>query len=165
MSHVHNMSTPINRAVTLAHTCCLCHQFACSADNTAGICTVPCSHRAIAVFLAALPLSRLVLSPPKALIPSHHLLVCCLLQEAAAAKSKAEERAALLFAKKKATASERKAKKEQKDEAERHMAAEEALVRRGWTHKGRKTGREWGLWGLMGMFLVKPAWPGCSGAC
>jgi hypothetical protein len=49
-------------------------------------------------------------------------------QEAAAAKARAEERAALQFAKKKATAVERKAKKEQKDEAERHMAAEAALV-------------------------------------
>jgi hypothetical protein len=52
------------------------------------------------------------------------------LQEAAAAKSKAEEAAALLFAKKKSTAQERKVKKDQKDEAERHIAAQEALVGR-----------------------------------
>lgn len=64
---------------------------------------------------------------------SHTLLLCLrlfhALQEAAAAKAKAEERAALLFAKKKNTAVERKQKKEQKDEAEKHIAAQEALVR------------------------------------
>lgn len=51
--------------------------------------------------------------------------------EAAAAKARAEEQAALLFTKKKAIASERKQKKDQKDEAERHLAALEELVRRG----------------------------------
>ena len=50
------------------------------------------------------------------------------MQEASAAKAQAEDRAAQLFAKKKTTAAERKMKKEQKDEAERHIAAQEALV-------------------------------------
>lgn len=50
-------------------------------------------------------------------------------EEASVAKAKAEERAALLFAKKKATAAERKQKQEQKNEAEKHMAALEDLVR------------------------------------
>jgi hypothetical protein len=62
-------------------------------------------------------------------------------QEAAAAKAKAEERAALLFAKRKATVTERKDKKEQKDEAERYLAAKEALVRAARGRGGEGGGR------------------------
>jgi chromosome segregation ATPase len=50
-------------------------------------------------------------------------------EEAAAAKRQAEDQVALLFAKRKTIVQERKQKKEQKDEAERHMAAQEELVR------------------------------------